>query len=211
MRNLYFYLSLSVFFTFLNATLYAQCPPPGFPEPGNTCPLAPILCENLDGYCATINNNNSTQYFPGCGPPWQLNNDEWFAFFAGSTSITIEVVPQNCTQGNQMGLQGGIYYGCGGPVMDVQCECTENPFILTSNNFIIGEVYWMVLDGCAGNVCDYTINVLSGSTVGVAPDDPGPVTGPVTVCQGSTTNYSLGAVNAATIYNWELTPTGQGA
>ena len=210
MRKLFFYLSLSGFFTFFNATLHAQCPPTGFPEPGNTCPQAPILCENLDGYCATINNNNATQFFPGCGPPWQLNNDEWFAFFAGSTSITIEVVPLNCTQGNQMGLQGGIYYGCGGPVMDVQCQCTEDPFILTSNNFIIGEVYWMVLDGCAGNVCDYEINVLSGSTVGVPPDDPGPVTGPITVCQGSTTNYSLAPVNAATIYNWALTPTGAG-
>lgn len=28
-----------------------QCPPPGFPTPGNTCVLAPLLCESLDGYC----------------------------------------------------------------------------------------------------------------------------------------------------------------
>ena len=56
--------------------LRAQCPPPGFPDPGNTCPLAPILCENLDGYCSTINNNNTVQSFPGCSGAWTLNNDE---------------------------------------------------------------------------------------------------------------------------------------
>ncbi|HRI59444.1 MAG TPA: hypothetical protein PK228_06965, partial [Saprospiraceae bacterium] len=84
-------------FSILSTPLFAQCPPPGFPDPGNTCPQAPVLCENLDGYCATINNANSPQPFPGCSNMWQLNNDEWFAFFAGTTSITIEVTPSNCT------------------------------------------------------------------------------------------------------------------
>lgn len=189
----------------------AQCPPPGFPDPGNTCPQAPILCPNLDGYCSTINNNNVSQPFPGCGAPWTLNNDEWFAFFAGSTSITIQVTPSNCSSGLNMGLQGGIYFGCGGPVMDVQCACTTDPFILSANNFIVGQIYWFVLDGCGGNVCDYTIDVLSGSTVGVPPADPGPVSGPITACQGGPAlNYNIGAVPAATIYNWSVTPAGAG-
>jgi len=184
---------------------YAQCPPPGFPEPGNTCPEAPILCENLDGYCATVNNNNVVQPFPGC--PWNvLNNDEWFAFFAGTTSITIEVVPSNCTPSGNMGLQGGIYGQCISQIMDVQCQCTQDPFNLSSNNFVIGEIYWMVLDGCAGNVCDYSINVPSGSTVGVAPDPPGAIRGSLVACAGDRDNYSIDPPNAATIYNWTLTP-----
>jgi gliding motility-associated-like protein len=188
------------------AILNAQCPPTGFPDAGDDCPTAPILCVTLDGYCNTINNNNTPQNFPGCGGPWTLNNDEWFAFYAGSTTITIEVVPSNCSNGAFEGLQGGIYFGCGGPVMDVQCNCTTNPFTLTSNNFIVGEIYWMVLDGCDGNVCDYTINVLAGSTAGAPPSDPGPITGPIEVCQGNTDAYSLAPVNGATIYNWDLTP-----
>ena len=109
-----------------------------------------------------------------------------------------------------MGLQGGIYQGCGGQVMDVQCVCTENPFILNSNNFIIGQIYWIVLDGCGGNVCDYSIDVLVGSTAGGPPADPGTVTGPVNVCPGTTTSYNLPAVFAATMYNWTLTPAGLG-
>ena len=117
------HLTLFIVFLALFQTLSAQCPPPGFPQPGNTCPQAPILCENLDGYCATINNNNISQTFPGC-PGWVLNNDEWFAFYAGTTSITIQVTPSNCSPGAMMGLQGGIYSGCGPPwnPMDLQCE-----------------------------------------------------------------------------------------
>ncbi|MCB0517889.1 MAG: gliding motility-associated C-terminal domain-containing protein [Lewinellaceae bacterium] len=189
----------------IGPTGLAQCPPPGFPQPGNTCVQAPILCENLDGYCATVNNNNVVQNFPGC-PGWQLNNDEWFAFFAGTTSITIQVTPSNCTQSGQMGLQGGIYGSCISQIMDVQCQCTQNPFQLSSNNFVVGQIYYFVLDGCAGNVCDYSIQVLSGSTVGAAPANPGPINGPVNVCQGSTSNYNITPPNAATIYNWTVVP-----
>ncbi|MBK6933202.1 MAG: hypothetical protein IPH12_20965 [Saprospirales bacterium] len=206
-----YYFLLACFLTGLTPAAFAQCPPTGFPQPGNTCPLAPILCENLDGYCATINNNNTTQTFPGC-PGWQLNNDEWFAFFAGSTSITIQVTPSNCSSGGMQGLQGGIYDGCGPPWddMDLQCSCTTNPFILTSNNFVIGQIYYFVLDGCAGNVCDYSIDVLSGSTVGVPPDDPGAISGPTNVCAGASTSFSISTVTAATIYNWTLNPASAG-
>ena len=203
--------TLIVCFFLDSPILDAQCPPPGFPQPGGNCPTAPILCENLDGYCATINNNNTTQTFPGC-PGWTLNNDEWFAFFAGTTTISIQVTPSNCSSGGQQGLQGGIYAGCGPPwtAMDLQCSCTENPFILSSTNFVVGQVYWIVLDGCAGNVCDYAIDVLEGSTVGFPPADPGPITGPVEVCQGTSSAYSIAAVTGATIYNWTITPSGLG-
>lgn len=191
--------------------LFAQCPPPGFPQPGNTCVQAPILCENLDGYCATINNSNQVQNFPGCPPgQYALHNDEWFAFFAGSTSITIQVTPSNCSaNGNNQGLQGGIYAGCGPPwtIMDVQCQCSTAPFTLSSNNFVIGQVYWFVLDGCGGDVCDYSIDVLSGSTVGVPPNNPGPITGPTEVCQGTTTPFSIPPTYAATGHIWTMTPS----
>lgn len=207
MKHLY---TLTLFVIIAPVWLSAQCPPAGFPSPGNTCPQAPILCENLDGYCASINNNNVVQSFPGCSG-WFLNNDEWFAFYAGSTTITIEVTPYNCTQGGGfIGLQGGIYDGCGGPVMDVQCSCTDDPFILTSSNYVIGEIYWFVLDGCNGQLCDYSIDVLVGSTVGMPPEDPGTVSGPTEVCQGTAGAYSVPPIVGATQYNWTLSPANLG-
>ncbi|MFN0015305.1 MAG: hypothetical protein ACKVU2_12225 [Saprospiraceae bacterium] len=207
----FFYFLLFVLLTVISSPIFSQCPPPGFPDAGNTCLLAPILCENLDGYCNEINNNNTPQGFPGC-PGWQLNNDEWFAFFAGTTSISIQVTPSNCSNGPNMGLQAGIYAGCGPPwvSMDLQCSCTQNPFILESNNFVVGQIYYFVIDGCAGNVCDYAIDVLTGSTVGVPPGPPGAVTGPSPVCASSSSTYSIAAVPIATIYTWTLTPASAG-
>jgi len=169
-----------------------------------------VLCDNIGDYCAEINNNNQQQNFPGCNG-FVLNNDEWFAFVAGTTSITIEVVPSNCTSnGNNQGMQGGIYRACVSQAVDLQCQCTENPFILQSNSFVVGQTYYFVADGCGGDVCDYDINVLSGSTVPPPPANPAPIMGPDTVCVGTTANYTTSAVSGATIYNWTLTPSGIG-
>ncbi|MCC7466439.1 MAG: hypothetical protein IT261_09230, partial [Saprospiraceae bacterium] len=169
MRTLYTLFFL--LFIFYSPNLFGQCPPVGFPDSGDNCG-SPIICENLDGYCNTINNNNQSRPFPCC-PGWTLNNDEWFGFFAGTTTISIQITPANCSPGGQQGLQGGIYDACppGNPgngwcndnAMDLQCSCTEDPFTLTSTDFVVGEVYWIVLDGCSGNVCDYSIDVTQGS------------------------------------------------
>ncbi|HND89121.1 MAG TPA: hypothetical protein PK971_12380, partial [Saprospiraceae bacterium] len=169
-----------------------------------------MLCDNIDGYCTTINNNNQQQPFPGCNG-WVLNNDEWFAFVAGTTTITLQITPSNCTSnGNNQGMQGGIYRTCVGNPMDLQCPCTENPFILTSTNFVVGQIYYVVMDGCGGDVCDYSVDVLAGSTVPPPPANAGPITGPDTVCVGTTSNFTTPAVSGATIYNWTLTPAGIG-
>ncbi|RMH14312.1 MAG: hypothetical protein D6698_12870, partial [Gammaproteobacteria bacterium] len=57
-----------------------------------------------------------------------------------------------------------IYAGCGGEALATQCNCTTNDFILASGNFEVGATYVMVLDGCAGDVCAYEMEVIYGST-----------------------------------------------
>ncbi len=183
---------------------WSQCPPAGFPESGNTCPTAPIICGNIDGYCATINNSNTPQSFPGC-PGWQLNNDEWIAFVAGSNQISIQVIPSNCMNGgNNTGLQGAIYGRCISQPIDLQCSCTVNPFVLESSNFEVGKTYYLVLDGCGGNVCDYAISLLSGSTIAPKLTDPGDISGPTLVCTGSQTIHSIPTVAGAGTYTWTM-------
>lgn len=206
-----FYLFATVFLFVSICEILAQpCPPPGFPDPGDSCPDAPVLCENIDGYCATVNNNNVVQSFPGCNNN-VLNNDEWFAFFAGTTTISIQITPSNCQSGGNQGLQGAIYAGCSNQnnpanQMALQCSCEEDPFLLSSSDFVVGEIYWLVIDGCAGNVCDYTVAVLAGSTVPFPPDAPGPITGPIEACVNETDSYSIAIPNGATIFDWTLDP-----
>lgn len=204
MRKECLLLVLFAYFSFFQLT--AQCPPPGFPAPGDICSQAPVLCQDINGYCATINNNNQVQNFPGC-PANVLNNDEWFAFFAGTPTITLQITPTNC-QGaaGQMGLQAALYDGCDGNALATQCTCAATPFQLSSNSFVPGQIYWVVIDGCAGDICDYTVNVLAGSTVPTPPAQPGPITGVTEVCPGATMPYSLNPVMGATQYDWTIVP-----
>ncbi|MFN0216057.1 MAG: gliding motility-associated C-terminal domain-containing protein [Saprospiraceae bacterium] len=214
----FLYISLTFLFVSFSVSLFAQCPPPGFPNSGSNCGN-PIICENLDDYCTEINNSNQPRNYPCCAG-WQLNNDEWFGFFAGTTTITLEITPSNCDPGGQQGLQAAIYDNCpafpppagwcNANLMDAQCSCTDDPFQLTATDFIVGEVYWFVIDGCSGNVCDYEIQVLEGSTTGFPPDDPGVVTGPSPFCQGTAANYNVPPINGATTYTWTLNPAGAG-
>lgn len=205
--------ALTFFYLAVTLKTMAQCPPPGMPQPGNTCATAPIICGNLDGYCSTTDNNNPVHAFPGC-TGFQLNNDEWLAFFAGTTTITLRITPSNCSfdSVSNTGLQGGIYANCGpGYVpLDLQCNCTEDPFVLTSNAFIPGQIYWLVLDGCALQTCDFSIEVLAGSTLGFPPANPGTIAGPDKVCPGSNTSFSIPPVSGAASYSWTLTPASAG-
>jgi gliding motility-associated-like protein len=50
------------------------------------------------------------------------------------------------------------------------------------------------------------VDVVSGSTVGEPPANPGPITGNQTVCQNTTTSYNLAPVTGATQYQWTLSP-----
>jgi len=189
--------------------LLAQCPPPGYPPTGDNCPAAPTLCTDLNGYCASLGANNVQQSFPGC-PSNALNNDEWFAFIAGTPSINLLITPSNCQGLNgEFGMQGAIYEGsCTGNAVATQCDCSQQPFNMVGN-FIPGQVYYVVFDGCAGDICDFSVEVVSGSTLPVPPAAPSAIQGPTTVCPGAFTDYSLLNPNAAT-FNWSLNPASSG-
>ncbi len=208
MKKHYLYLTVISYFL-LNAGLVAQCPPPGFPDTGDNCPQAPTLCVPIDGYCATLGDNNQPAEFPGC-PGNSLNNDEWFSFIAGSTSITLEIVPSNCQGTNgQFGMQGAIYEGaCGGTTIASQCNCTQSPFQLTGT-YIPGQVYYVVFDGCAGDICDFQVNVIAGSTLPQPPEDASPLNWATDVCPGSNVTYNLSNPDAAT-FEWTINPPGLG-
>jgi hypothetical protein len=170
---------------FISSTM-AQCPPVGTPYPGDICQEAPIICAGLDGYCNTLSNINNQQEFPGCAAN-VLNNDEWLAFIPITSAISLAVIPSNC-QGvsSNIGIQGAIYGNCMSQPIALQCECTENPFFLSANNLVPGQVYYLMLDGCAGDICDYAIQIQNGS-VGCAPT----ITGPIIVCDEDTATYAI--------------------
>ncbi|MCC7245731.1 MAG: hypothetical protein IT269_08640, partial [Saprospiraceae bacterium] len=188
-------------------SLFAQCPPPNFPNPGYTCQTAPVLCPTLDGYCVNTGIAppvNPTPTIPGCQSQYVFNNPIWFGFFAGTTSISIHLTANNCV-GSQNGIQAGIYDNCISQSMALQCACS-NDFTLTANNFVVGEVYWFFIDGCGGADCDISIDVTVGSTVSFPPNPPTMINGPITACGGTSTAYNVALVPGATSYAWTTNP-----
>ena len=123
--------------------------------------------ENLD--------NNITTQCPTCitigeDVSYVVNNDSWFYFCAttnGTWNIDFTNI-SNCTQGTASGLQMTIFRGS--PTNLTLVEDAPSPSspgsIWTSSNFNVsaGECIYMVVDGFAGDECDYsyTLNNLTG-------------------------------------------------
>ena len=73
----------------------AQCPPTGYPMPTESCQTANSVCDDLDGYCGTLSTSNNIEPFPGCMGS-TLDNDQWLSFVAGSSDISILIIPSIC-------------------------------------------------------------------------------------------------------------------
>ncbi|MBI5914271.1 MAG: hypothetical protein HY842_02770, partial [Bacteroidetes bacterium] len=213
MKNLLPFLFFLLLFGWNYVT--AQCPPPGFPIPSGDCATAPVFCDGIDGYCDTLDYspNGPTQCcLPGCN--WLFfDNEQYFAFVAGTTSISIQVSHDSCILANGVdGLGGSITEGCSGPIMDFNCMAFNPPgiFTLTSDNYVVGETYYMVLMGYGGSSCDYSIAVTSGLTYYDVPPGLGAITGPVDVCEGSTASYTVAGAGGSSP-GWEIVPPEMGS
>jgi len=157
----------------------AQCNGQTIPEPGLVCTEAPVLCqvECLDGFTGTLPDvlvEPQPESLCNGGMP---NNVSWFAFVAGSDSISLTITPSNCTVVQSIndstgvitlseGIQVGIYRSCDFDDSDreVACaiDCSTDPVEIGASTFVVGETYYLFVDGCDGSVCDYSVAVNFG-------------------------------------------------
>lgn len=192
-------------FSSLALNVFGQCN--SIPAAYN-CEDAPILCNlnDLDGYCTTLPDfPNPTGPNPLCSNGGVPNNTIWFGFIAGTTNYNLNIIPSNCTDaGGFTGIQGGIYGGDCGSLTPIACQgnCSSGPINLQSNNFVPGEIYWFIIDGCNGSVCDITVDILAGGPLVMG--NINPIVGPKKVCLGGTFDYSTNIVNGGTAYHWTL-------
>lgn len=194
--------------------IYAQCPPPAPASPD--CGSATFFCNGeVDGFCSTLPSGGANGPNPLCNGQGVPNNIEWIAFAAGTTTINFTVTPSNCdivNQGGQQftGVQAGIYADCSFTnAITCQGVCQTNAFGLGSTNFVVGQVYYIFIDGCAGSVCDYTIDVTSGSTVSPPPGAGSAPIGVATPCpevSNGNNVFTVPTVQFANLYNWTVTP-----
>ena len=174
--------------------------PCNFPfAPTNTCSNAPTVC-TLDGYCAdnsdAVNSGTPNAF---CG---QVENNNWIAFIAGSTSFELEISVFNCNQNN--GLQAQFFSSEDCNNFTAVSNCLD-PVLgsdnLVCSNLTIGERYFLMMDGKGGDVCDYEYALIEGiilspASVEIVPTNP--------LCEDGSTILESNAIssNANLTYSW---------
>lgn len=182
-----------------NGTLPPPCPAAGFP----TADLCADICADCDFDGYTGNTSGYTgQTPPGfCGT---IENEQWLGFVAGAPAATITVTPSNCATGN--GVQIALYPSCG----DAPLQCNsgsagggDTPLSITSA-LIPGVTYYLLIDGWAGDQCDFQV-VVTPPGAGIAPvvGPTGILNGPPMVCPGSQATFSVPPVSGASAYLWD--------
>lgn len=168
--------------------------------------------DNMRGNNEDINGVNqpdgiNTGGIFGQGGPWGsgapnydviINNNSWIKFTASSTTATLQVDIYDCWVGNYPsgGLQMQIFEGnnCTNFVPVSNFEESSTGFTITANNLTVGNDYYLMIDGYAGDICNYTITAESGvqfpDIADVAP-----------ICDGQ--SVTLTAPAGAVSYEWQ--------
>lgn len=141
----------------------AQCPG------ALTCEGSQVFCEvsSLNGFMCS-NPDFPNAGFPlaslcfGAGAPHNLN---WWAFVGagGALTLTFNLDLGDCRDG--MGIQAGVFEGScdGSSVWDCDAGCNTGTFQL-SGTTLACETYYVWVDGCNSDVCDYTMSVAGNTT-----------------------------------------------
>jgi len=216
--------------TLTTISLWAQQPPgpcpPGEPALANNCGAACVLCD-FTTFTSNNDNPNTGQQVPPdfCpGQPIQPHNVQWVGFVAGTPNISMSVLVENCQLTPQPGNAYGLQVGVWGTADCVNFNLINNQcyFQIPSGStqdinltgLTVGATYFFVVDGASNDVCDFTVNVTSGSTevqpVSGIPDIV-PTT-PPPYCPGSSVTFTANGVQNAGAYQWTVngTPVNQG-
>ncbi len=158
-----FYRFLSVLALLVISILNIQaqtCQPA--PLGGENCADAPLMSCNLDGYMGT-----TAGYLPGpppndfCG---LVENDQYFRFIVDEIPVAISIIPSDCTTGK--GLQAALYLTSDCVNFELESLCASfgavAPLNVISENVVVGQELYLMIDGFEGDICDFTVQVSQG-------------------------------------------------
>lgn len=170
-------------------------------EGADRCVDACFLCE-LDGLQGSTD-GFTAQGLPGfCGT---IENDQWIGFVAGAPEATFTATPSNC-QINR-GIQMGLFTACN--TAPIACATgTGSPVPVSFfANLTPGQVYYLMIDGYAGDLCNFTLSVTPDSAAAMVPaDSVGLLQSPDTLCRFQANTFSVAPVSGAVSYTWTAPP-----
>ena len=167
------------------------------------CEQACISC-NFDGFVG------STQGYPSgpatgfCGT---VENAQWMGFIAGAIEATFTVMPNDCNNGN--GVQIALYGDCTQP--PIACDKGKENGGMTPVSITVsltpGHNYFLLIDGYAGDQCDFSVSVSPKEAVYEPPlGMVQAINGKTEGCPGATFTYAVPPVFGAGAYIWDGPP-----
>lgn len=171
---------------------------------GNTCSQTTLIC-NVDGYCGSTSANYTADYWPElnaafCG---SIENNSFVSFVANASIVSLNVWVTSSTQNNGIQMMVFSAQNCAGPVNTFACYSpmppSPNAQVVTIAGLTAGSTYYLMIDGYAGDVCNYVIGVNSGILVS------GNISASQTnICLGN--SVTLTASGGDGNYNWASSP-----
>jgi hypothetical protein len=167
------------------------------------CEQACISC-NFDGYVGSTQGYPSGPAVNFCGT---VENAQWMGFIAGTAKATFTVYPSDCNNGN--GVQIALYGDCTQP--PIACDKGKENGGITPVSITVdltpGHNYFLLIDGYAGDQCDFSVDVSPKEAVyepplGVVQAIQGKTEG----CPGATFTYAVPPVFGAGAYIWDGPP-----
>ena len=209
LKSLFRTITLFTLCLFFNQSVtLAQCGNVGSP----TCADSDVISFPFtDNMIEGINNGGN---IPGC-PQGAFHNTTWYRITPTTPTISITITAANCSVvGNNQGFQAGMYPTCDAnqtPIGDVQCDCAqEGQPVVIAGDVVPGTDYFIFIDGCAGSVCEITMNITEGDVE----DPPAPpmlgtpdmptTTDPIPTCDGATMTFTIPEVEGADQYIWNV-------
>lgn len=194
------------------------------PPAGNTCATATPICD-LNGYCGNTSGSYTANTWGASGAPLgcgflglspcpgtgltgvfcgSIENNSFLSFTASETSISFNVWVNSSTMG--YGIQILIFsaVNCSGEITQYgPCYnpgvVEQGPVNITANGLTPGDTYYIMIDGNAGDICNYTIGADTGISIPVSVDPSS-----ITICQGESVN--LIATGGDGTYTWDASP-----
>jgi len=179
----------------------------------DACADAPSICD-FSNYFGNTSNYYTPDY-PGnmctaCSLfDGSIENNSWVTFVANNDTASFTVNLLSCT--NNQGIQFGVYQGinCSNFSLMTPLSWTApgtcpippgSSYTITATGLLSGQMYYIMIDGFAGDNCQYIIQAQSGMQFG------GTITPDQSICAGDTATIQA-TLSGNASFTWTSSPT----
>ncbi len=203
-----------IFPFFISVGLYGQPEPCGSnPQMTSFCETACVICD-IDGFTGV---NDLTAQGQGFNEfcTTQFNNMQYIAFIAGTVDLEFQVDVSNCV-GGVNSLEVGFFFtdDCENftaiTFCDTDIQSGESVVFNNEDPLIVGQHYYLVIDGSGGANCNWTFTVLEGSTEVSPLSTSGIISYTDDPCVGGTVDFTTTGEVGAAQYYWSVEGVPQG-